>query len=607
MSKQENQHPDTRDNSMKTAKPSTAERLRKLKNAFITQLPEQLSVIRELFLSLDSVMPAKEGIAELHRRIHTLKGTSASFGLKDLSAEAALGENLAKEVIEYNYGMKQTPDPDGSEQAHVNHTGTFDADTNFCKPCQWYDLMANNLDRIAARISCIDSVSLECMEILSIKNDNSTPESTSTCELSPSERIVYLCDDDPVQCENLAAQISCFGFKVFTFESIKEFSMKVVASPPDVIIMDMVHQGSQTEGADVIQEIMAALKEPIPVIFLSAQNDLQAHLAAVRAGSSAYFVKPANPSALCSTLHRLTTIEENEPYRIMIVEDDIYMSQIYATILKEAGMETVILNDPLRAMPVLSEFRPDLILMDMHMPGCNGMELAKSIRQMEAYIGTPIVFLSSETDIDLHFDARRMGGDEFLIKPIKPNHLISAVSVRAERMKLIRSFMIKDSMTGLYNHSTIKEYLSMHIEKAKRHCINICFAMIDIDLFKNVNDTYGHPVGDQVLISLASLLKRRLRKSDVIGRYGGEEFAVILLGCSITEAFDILDQLRKNFAAICFTAKGATFSSTFSCGVTALSQTCNEMEKLCGSADEALYAAKRRGRNRVIAAHELQY
>jgi len=134
------------------------------------------------------------------------------------------------------------------------------------------------------------------------------------------------------------------------------------------------------------------------------------------------------------------------------------------------------LNNPLLAMSHLSEFKPDLILTDMHMPGCNGMELAKTIRQVGASFSIPIVFLSSETNTDKQFHAMRMGGDEFLTKPIKAEHLVSAVAVRAERMKIIRSLMTRDAMTGLFNHSATKERLDTDIAHALRHGNEICFA-----------------------------------------------------------------------------------------------------------------------------------
>ena len=125
--------------------------------------------------------------------------------------------------------------------------------------------------------------------------------------------------------------------------------------------------------------------------------------------------------------------------------------------------------------------------------------------------------------------------------------------------------------------------------------------MIDVDKFKLVNDTYGHPIGDRVLIALARLIRQRVRKADIVGRVGGEEFAVVLPGCSLSDATVILNELRESFAPISFQAKDETFSCTFSCGVAALSLY-RDATALNAGADEVLYAAKAAGRNLVIAA-----
>ncbi|MDD2542247.1 MAG: GGDEF domain-containing protein, partial [Desulfuromonadaceae bacterium] len=185
--------------------------------------------------------------------------------------------------------------------------------------------------------------------------------------------------------------------------------------------------------------------------------------------------------------------------------------------------------------------------------------------------------------------------------PIKPERLVSSAAARAERMKIIRSYMVRDSMTGLFNHTATKEHLDTTIALAQRKQEEVCFAMIDVDKFKLVNDTYGHPIGDRVLIALARLIRQRVRKADTVGRFGGEEFAVILPGCSLTEAVDLLNELRESFAAVSFQAKDETFSCTFSCGIAALSLY-GDATALTTGADEALYAAKAGGRNLVVAA-----
>jgi diguanylate cyclase (GGDEF)-like protein len=550
---------------LKTQTASVAIKLKKIREAYIKQLPAQLEGIRTAYSEF--VVSTQEPVLleELHRRIHTMKGACASFRLSMVSSVATTGEHLVKEVLQ--------------------STAPIDR--------RWHQKMQEQIARIEHEISNIDPT--QGME--------SQIQELTTASEEASERehkLVYLCDDDSYQRLTMATQIGCFGFEVISFGEPDHLANAVQSAPPDAIVMDVIFPDRPFGGTDIMRNIQAGRETPIPTVFISSMGSLTNRLSAVRAGSSAYLVKPVNITDLCATLSQLTSAVKPEPYRIMIVDDDPQLAEYHALILQEAGMITLAINDPLQVMSPLMEFKPDLILMDMYMPGCNGMELAKAIRQIGVYFSVPIVYLSSETDIDKQFQAMQTGGDAFLTKPIKPQRLVSAVAARAERMKIIRSFMVRDSMTGLFNHTATKEHLDTAIALAQRKHEDVCFAMIDVDKFKSVNDTYGHPVGDRVLIALARLIRQRVRKADTVGRFGGEEFAVILPGCSISEAVALLDEVRESFAEVCFQSNEETFSCTFSCGVAPFSQYGDALT-LSAGADEALYAAKHGGRNRVVA------
>ncbi len=163
--------------------------------------------------------------------------------------------------------------------------------------------------------------------------------------------------------------------------------------------------------------------------------------------------------------------------------------------------------------------------------------------------------------------------------------------------------MVRDSLTGLLNHTAIKDQLSHEMSRAKRQGKPLSFAMVDIDHFKNVNDSYGHPVGDRVIKSLSRLLKQRLRENDLVGRYGGEEFAVILTDADGSTAMKVMDGIRNDFSQLLHLAENKEFSVTFSCGIADISNY-PDMSKLADAADKALYKAKHAGRNQVKLADE---
>lgn len=342
------------------------------------------------------------------------------------------------------------------------------------------------------------------------------------------------------------------------------------------------------------------LSEKVPIIFISHHHDVATRLFAVKAGGRGFLVRPLEFTNLIEKIDQLTTpSSEQIPYRILIVEDSRTQAQVINQHLKNAGMITEVLIDPLKINEALVEFQPDLILLDLYMPTCSGIDLARVIRQQDMFVGIPIVYLSAEEDLNKQLTAIRSGGDGFLTKPIAEQYLIDAVGARAQRSRTLRAEMIMDSLTETLNHTRILEQLELEIARAKRNKTALSFAMIDIDHFKTINDSHGHPVGDRVIKGLARLLKQRLRKSDSIGRYGGEEFAIILPQTEPETFYAKLDEIRRAFSNLLHRSSDPLieFSATFSAGIAQLGGNIQTVDDIVQAADKALYDAKAKGRN----------
>jgi len=202
-------------------------------------------------------------------------------------------------------------------------------------------------------------------------------------------------------------------------------------------------------GTAAVKEMRPQIGNDIPVIVMSVRQDIDAHLSAVRAGTDAYFVKPVNVVELADTIHTLLDRETPADYRVLIIDDDQLTAEFYATLLTGAGMVSEILNNPLEALDRIQAFIPDLILMDIHMPGCSGVELAAVVRQDKRYTGLPIVFLSTEVEIGQQQAALNRGGGDFLTKPVDPEQFVHIVNHRIRRSQTLRRLASRDSMTGL--------------------------------------------------------------------------------------------------------------------------------------------------------------
>ncbi|SDG55449.1 diguanylate cyclase (GGDEF) domain-containing protein [Pseudomonas benzenivorans] len=416
--------------------------------------------------------------------------------------------------------------------------------------------------------------------------------------LPPLRKPVYLALQHLERAERLAQQLEFFGMLAQPLDSANAFRAAMLERHPAAILMEVDFSGPGA-GLQLAEAVQQGLEQKIPLLFYSHDDtDTPTRLAAVRAGGQEFFTGTLDASSLLERIEVLTHVAQYDPYRVLIIDDSRAQATHTERVLNSAGIVTRTLIEPIQAMAELAEFQPDLIILDMYMPECNGPELAKVIRHNDRYVSVPIIYLSAEDDLDKQLDAMSEGGDDFLTKPIKPRHLIATVRNRAARARNLKARMVRDSLTGLYNHTHTLQLLEDARYRAQRDGQPLSFAMLDIDFFKKVNDNYGHPMGDRVIKSLALFLKQRLRKSDHIGRYGGEEFAVILPNTDAATAYHVLDEIRRRFAEIHYPAQPQDLSCTFSGGI---AQLCGELDSktLTQQADEALYAAKHDGRNRV--------
>ena len=353
-----------------------------------------------------------------------------------------------------------------------------------------------------------------------------------------------------------------------------------------------------SDRVDTPLDLCHTLSGRCPTILISDEPAFAFRLAAVRAGVAAIIRRPINPTEISEWLVYLSALETPADVSVLIVDDDWLAAEINAAVLRSDGMTVTTVTDPAKAIEVIEALGPDIVLMDMQMPAIGGVELAQVIRQSMHFVSLPIIFLSAERDEDRQLAARRQGGDDFIIKPIQPDMLVSLVRMRADRSKLLRSFIERDRLTGLFDQTRFKERVAHEMERCRRTGAEIALATIDLDHFKQVNDVHGHGAGDDVLRTLADLLGTNLRKIDIVGRCGGEEFGVILLDTTLNDAARIMNALRERFREIAFPGRQTPFHVSFSAGL-ASSRDCGDIAVLMASADSALYGAKRNGRDQV--------
>jgi len=279
-------------------------------------------------------------------------------------------------------------------------------------------------------------------------------------------------------------------------------------------------------------------------------------------------------------------------YRVLLVEDsktDAYLASKY---MGEVGVEVMHIRSAIEVLDAIESFQPDLIISDLHMPDCEGDQMARIIRQdREATL--PIIFLSAEGNSDKQLLALAAGADGFIRKPLHKEPFIKVLKSTIRRSVALENRMRRDPLTNLLNRAQFDTNMRRLAERGE-HC---ALAVLDIDHFKSVNDTHGHPEGDQVICRLAKLLEDGVRSTDFVGRMGGEEFALLMPYCDLDNALTVLDRLRVQFSNQVFRSEaGNEFSCAFSAGLVQLG---SDFQLSYKDADDALYESKKKGRNRV--------
>lgn len=290
----------------------------------------------------------------------------------------------------------------------------------------------------------------------------------------------------------------------------------------------------------------------------------------------------------------------DEKQKILVVDDEKFNINVLTDILKN-DYKMMVAKDGEHALKAAnSENKPDLILLDIMMPDMNGYEVCTKLKADDYTKDIPVIFITAITDEDGIEKAYDVGGVDYITKPIKPKEVMARVKSQLQIRSLINHLdyiSSYDQLTKIHNRRKFFELAENYYNNTNDEVYGV---MADIDKFKSVNDTYGHPVGDIVLSTVANEIKNLLPKETYFGRLGGEEFAIIYKGLAKSVVDENLEAIRQNLANTKIPiGEGKTLTVTISIGV-GDKQSNDTLDDILKSADEALYDAKESGRNRVI-------
>lgn len=308
--------------------------------------------------------------------------------------------------------------------------------------------------------------------------------------------------------------------------------------------------------------------------------------------------------------------------KVLIVDDTTANIDVLRKTLEPQGFHLSIAPNGEVALKIVDKVLPDLILLDVMMPGIDGFEVCRRLRQVPRFQEIPVIFITAKTEVSDLVQGFEAGGQDYITKPFRQEEVLIRVEHQLRLRKLLKEKegMIRDltdlkeqleksactdTLTQLFNRRGIKEHLDREIFRFERNKTGFSVILSDIDFFKKVNDRYGHDGGDQALIFTSHLLNQSCRKQDVVCRWGGEEFLILLPETRLEGAVQWAEKVRGKFNSEQFVFEGKEIPLTMSFGVAEFGRNGNDLDECLRVADACLYKAKESGRNRVISAGEI--
>ena len=530
---------------------------------FKQRLDNQVSLLEQaaIALSQKKLDPLLQRQAE--QEAHTLAGALGTFGLPE-------GSQLARE-IERLLHAKTAFQPKDVKQLQKQ---------------------VNGLRQAINQYSPNGQPTLESSRH-SLPNPSANPDSRP---------LLMVVDRDQPLIASIKAEAEQWDIRVKVVTSLIAARKAVQLDRPNIVLFDPAITSKGKENITLLKEL-ASQTPAVPCLVFTTQDSLTSRLTVARLGGRAFLEKSLSPAQVLEAVNRVLQRADPAEARIMIVDDDLQILETLRNLLEPWGLKVSTLADPQKFWKRLARFSPDLLILDVKMPHVNGVELCQVVRNDPHWSGLPIIFLTAHTGAEIINQVFTAGADDFVSKPIVGPELVVRILNRLERTKLLRRLADIDPLTGVSNRYKSTQDLESLLHLANRANQPLCFAVLDLDGFKQINTHYGHATGDAVLSQLGRLLLQSFHPEDVVARWGGEEFVIGLYGVTQTEGVQQLTEILQTLRQKAFkTSDGKALSLTFRAGVAQYPQAGTDIQSLYQAADRALHQAKADRKERVYPA-----
>ncbi|MDR1139717.1 MAG: PleD family two-component system response regulator [Rickettsiales bacterium] len=452
---------------------------------------------------------------------------------------------------------------------------------------------------------------------------------------------ILVVDDVLSNVKLLEARLKAEYYTVIVAHDGKEAIDLVAKQQPDIILLDIMMP--KINGFEVCKSLKSdPLTTHIPIIMVTALHDTHDRVQGINAGADDFLTKPIDETALSARIKSLTRLKmvidelrlrgetnaeiggvagssimdySNQIFdaNILVVDEDVFQAEQIYNVLSQRFGSIKVLNDPTEALEIGIEDNYDLIISDMQFSQTDGLRLCSEFRSKVETRYTPILILSEDYDKNNLVKALNVGANDYLTVPLDESELMARVNLQVKRkryqdalrMNLFNNaeMSIKDPLTNCYNRRYFDAHLKNIVKDSVEKNRRLSLMILDIDYFKVVNDDFGHSAGDELLKQMQKRISENIRVTDLLARFGGEEFVIVMPDTDVSDAYTVAERIREIIATEPFVLSGenTTHSVTVSIGIAEMQKSdLDNIKKFIVRADRYLYKAKNSGRNRVV-------
>jgi diguanylate cyclase (GGDEF)-like protein len=433
------------------------------------------------------------------------------------------------------------------------------------------------------------------------QNSQSRVESFGSSRNPPYQLLCLF--ENPDKYDSLLASLQAQHHRIQLGCDQKQLEKYLTLTPlPDVIILDILFQSKLSKKALSTMEIKAHLNN-IPCIFISEYNDFISQLKFIETGANAHLIYPFPINQLMKTINELL-MQENRQYKILLIEEEPQIVLEHQAILRQQGMDIQLLNRAENLIEMLVEFVPDLILLDTQLSDIDPYQLASLIRQENAYLHIPVIFLVTHNDEEQHLAALKAGGNDTIERHTQREHLLALIDVQLNQNQRLKKITAWDGLTGLLNHDYFILHLNASLANAERAGSPVAVAILDIDHFRDFNRQHSYWTGNIVLKQMTRALKHRLRRGDLLGRLWGGSFIIALYDADYHSAQQVVESIVKELSQAEYHLAEDHFTISISAGIAYYPGHLQTEQQahfdVLKIAQEALQMAKEKGQGSVV-------